>query len=333
MEQDLSTVWERLVQAGQIQNRFNGSNGELIESGVRMTAEGPQQYAIDCDTQREIEAAIVERPIGDAGFVLQWNKFRSLKPHLPRLGLGRQRDYPADVSECLFACQDRSKALSILRRSLSLITTLRHCQWAALHNALPLDKNGHFLWIPTTTKDGTTEFPHWTQTLSPQLLEDFLILASSSTNAIVLFNSLHAGASVNHIHFHSVYCGSQTAIERAATVPIGGRLLLTGYPATALAYPPCAGAETIWKDVAKLQDREVPLNLIHVNSHTYLIPRNIDHEVVEEFPGGILAGMELSGRVFTTEESYYESAAWTTLSAALQKSTLPVDDVLRILES
>jgi hypothetical protein len=61
--------------------------------------------------------------------------------------------------------------------------------------------------------------------------------------------------------------------------------------------------------------------------------RRANHEVVAEFPGGVLAGMELLGRPITTEEDFYRAADWETIRTALYKSTLRDEEVLAMLES
>jgi hypothetical protein len=108
---------------------------------------------------------------------------------------------------------------------------------------------------------------------------------------------------------------------------------LHGYPASGLVYPEQTSAEHLWSDIAKLQQHGVPLNLINIGSRTYLIPRNINHEVVQEFPSGILASMELLGVAITTERSFFQQADWPTIQTALQKSTLEIQEVLGILAS
>ena len=55
---------------------------------------------------------------------------------------------------------------------------------------------------------------------------------------------------------------------------------------------------------------------VHINSPKH---RTRSHE---EFPSGILAGMELAGKPITTEHSSYREAAWATIQAALRESTL-----------
>src|SRR5947209_13916315 len=105
MRQDLSTIWEHIVGAGQIRSQFVGLEGRHIESGIRMTAEGPEHYAVDIKSGTEIGAGVMERTLEGSTFVLQLNQYRALKPRSDILGLGRQPDCSADVKDCFFACQ------------------------------------------------------------------------------------------------------------------------------------------------------------------------------------------------------------------------------------
>jgi hypothetical protein len=334
IEQDLSAIWENMVRAGQIRNRFAGANGEQIESGIRMTAEGPQQYALHVDTGLDIQAGVVERALGRYDLTIQWNVYRALKPQFqkPRLH-AQQRVYSPEVNECLFACQDAANPLSLLQRPSPFRTTLKNFQWAALPNAVPVEQNGHFLWVPVLTDAATTALPHWLQVLTLPLLEDFLMLASVSSNSMTYFNSIYAGASVNHIHFQSVQREREMPIEKGTVFQRGGRCFLADYPASGLVYSEDTPVKKIWRDIEKLQARGIPFNLIQAGGRTYLAPRNIEHEMVEEFPGAILAAMEIAGKAITTEESYYQAVDWAKLYTALHKSTLRNEELLRILES
>jgi hypothetical protein len=325
-----------MIRAGQIRNRFTGVNGEQIESGIRMTAEGPQQYALHVETGRDIQTGVVERSLGRYGLRLQWNVYRALKPQFqkPQLhthGASQERVYSPEVEECLFACQDPAHPLSLLQRHSPFQTTLKNFQWAALPNAVPVEQNGHFLWVPVVINSAAHAFPHWLQVLTEPLLEDFLMLAAVSSNCMTYFNSLYAGASVNHIHFQSVQRESEMPIEQASIVETGGRCFLEDYPASGLMYPNGTEARKIWRDIDRLQGLNIPFNLIQSGGRTYLAPRNIEHEMVAEFPGAILAAMEIAGKAITTEEAYYRKADWQTLQAALRKSTLRNEELLRIL--
>jgi hypothetical protein len=335
IEQDLSTIWEYMVRAGQIRNRFVGANGEQIESGIRMTEEGPQQYALHVETGQDIRAGVMERPLGRYDLTLQWNVYRALKPQFqkPLLDTKQQRVYSPEVNECLFACQDPGHPLSLLQRHSPFRTTLKNFQWAALPNAIPVEQNGHFLWVPVVSDAATRSFPHWLQVLTLPLLEDFLMLGSVSSNSMIYFNSLYAGASVNHIHYQSVQREQEMPIEKSSISSRGDRSYLKDYPASGVVYAKDTPAEKIWRDIDQLQNRSIPFNLLHTGGRTFLAPRNIEYEMVEEFPGAILAAMEIAGKAITTEEWYYREADWSALYAALHKSTLRNEELQRILDA
>jgi diadenosine tetraphosphate (Ap4A) HIT family hydrolase len=333
VHQDLSAIWRHIVSSGQIRNEFIGASGHRIESGLRMSAHGPEHYAVDVESGTEILVGVSERLLEGSDFILQLNPYRSLKPKPETLGLGRQADSSGDVKDCFFACQQPANPLSLLRRDIHIQTRFANYQWVALHNALPIERNGHFLWVPVNTHGAILAFPHWVQVLTLPLLEDFLQLAASSTDAMMFYNSMHAGGSVNHIHYHSVCRERAMPIESAATASRGGHVFLSDYPACGLVYPAGTPAEHIWVHVEKLQERAIPINLIHSGQRTFLFARDIEHEVVAEFPKGILAGMELAGRPITTDESFYQHASWAMLQTALRKSTLPEEELLEILNT
>jgi hypothetical protein len=331
LELDLSAVWQRTIEYGQIRSQFTDSNGRLLEVGIRISDNGPQHYAKDVSTTTDIHAGVFERPLDGSHLLIQWNQYRSLKPrlHVPRPG--RQPDYSPDVNDCYFACQDPTNPLTLLRRNILLHATFQNYQWVALHNVLPIEKEGHFLWVPVRAEGALIVFPHWPQILTRLLLDDFLVVARSSTNAMTFFNSLHAGASVNHVHFHSVHVKEKMPIQNASTLAIGGHRLLHDYPASGLVFERTAVVDDIWPSIHRMQERQIPFNLICIGNAVYLIPRNIEHELVEEFPEGVIASMELSGKVITTDKEFYERADWESLQSAFKKTTLGIDAILALL--
>ncbi len=333
LQQDLSAIWRDIVQAGQVRSQFVDSNGRRLECGLRMGGDGPEHYALDIDSGAVIRSGVSERQLEGSSFRLQLNQYRALKPKPATLGLGRQADSSADAADCLFACQDPANALSLLRREIHIQVKFVHHHWAAVHNALPIEQYGHFLWVPIRAHGAMLTYPHWIQSLSLPLLEDFLSLAANSTEVMTFYNSMHAGGSVNHIHYHSVHRPGDLPLEQAETISRDGYMFLKGYPASGLVYGEDTAPERMWSHLEKLQSRGIPINLIHCSHRTFLFARNTEHEVVQEFPSGILAGMELAGRPITTEESFYRSANFHVLRTALEKSTLRDEEVLQILES
>jgi hypothetical protein len=287
-----------------------------------------EHYADDAKTGACLMRGIRERPLEHSGFTIRWNPYRSLKPQAGR----NEEGFPSN-NNCLFACESPSHPLSLLARRVSLQATLKNFDWAATPNAFPVEQRGHFLWVPITRHGPANTFPHMPQMLSLPLVQDFLSLARSSKNSITFFNSMHAGASVDHLHFQSVYHAAPTALQQAGTISAGSRILLEAYPASGVVYQTHNSASAIWDDVRKLQNRGIPLNLIHAGGLSYLIPRDPACEMVEEFPNAVLASMELSGTAITTDEAFFRTATWNNIHMALHKSTLRSRDLEAILNS
>ena len=331
IRQDLAAAWKQAVRAGQISNRFKDWQGRSVEVGIRIGVNGPEHYALDLKKGTEIGAEVVQRDIEGATLSVQWNQFRALKPQVRPKGLGRQTDYPPDAKECFFACQDPSNPLSLLRRRTSVHLSLPNYQWAAVYNAFPVEKDGHFMWLPISADGSVVAYPHHLQALTEPLFIDFLELGRAGTDTLTLFNSLHAGASVNHIHYHTVARKGGVPLDSASTKSTGHRRILDGYPASGVAYDEPITPRSAWLDIDKLQRQEIPLNLIYTKNRLHLFARNIDNEMIEEFPGGVMACMELSGRLITTEEPFYRNADRDLIQRAFSKITLGPEELLRAL--
>ncbi len=191
IQQDLTAVWKQAIRAGHICNRFRDWQGRAVQVGIRLGDRGPEHYAIDTEQGSEIGADVVEREVEGSGLRVQWNQFRALKPQVRPAGLGRQDDFPAAARDCFFACQNSGHPLSLLRRNRLVHLSLSNHQWAALYNAFPVEKDGHFLWLPVSIDGARTGYPHWLQVLTHSFSEDFLELARASTGT---FDSLQFAA-------------------------------------------------------------------------------------------------------------------------------------------
>jgi hypothetical protein len=148
---------------------------------------------------------------------------------------------------------------------------------------------------------------------------------------MTLFNSLHAGASVNHVHFHSVYRRKPFPIENAGVRKVGDYYVLDGYPASGLVFERNRPVDELWPCIARLQERNFPYNLIAGEERIHLIARDPEHEMVEEFPGGVMASMELSGKLITTDEQFYVNVGQQLINSALAKTTLQSERLLQAI--
>lgn len=329
--QSLSDAWIDAVRMKKIVNEFITLEGDTIEFGLKLIDGNLEYYAKNVVTSAEIQATVEEKAIGDSDFIIQYNGYRALRPGGKSPKLGRQLDVSAEVADCRFYCQDPKKSLSLLRRDPLIQVTLPNWRWNAYYNATPFEKEGHFLWLPVIVNGTTTFVPHLPQKLTLAFLEDTLSLFRNSMKMVVFFNSLHAGASVNHIHLQAVFHKQELAIERTSIISKGKFAILDAYPANGLVFEGDSMSEEIFSYVDRLQTKGIPFNLILLGKRIYLLPRDINHEIVAEFPGGVLGSMELAGKIITVDRNAYDNVNYGTLQTAFSKVTLSKDEIVEIL--
>jgi hypothetical protein len=318
--QDVSDIWIRAVKDGKIVNEFDTQNGEKIHFGLAFQNGNLEYYAKNIKTGCEISALVEERTIDQNGFVIQFNGFRALKPGGKIPNIGKQPNISAEATDCRFYCQDPKRGLSILKRDPIFQVALPNWKWNAYYNATPFEKEGHFLLLPISVDGTTTVIPHISQEVSRAFLEDILVLFKDSGNLVVFFNSLHAGASVNHIHFQAVFYKRTLSIETTPTVKKNGLVVLDGYPASGIVFNRGSEPDEIYPHIDILQKKKIPFNLIFIGERICLIPRDLEHEVVEEFPTGVIASMELAGKIITVDRNIYDGINHSIIQAAFRKT-------------
>jgi hypothetical protein len=331
VRQDLSSLWLQTVRKGVIASQFSGSDGRPIQIGLRLVDERIEHYARYLDSGEMIGASIEERPLERSGFALEWNRYRALKPHIKVTRPGPQPDVPAEADRCLFSCLDASHPLTILRREPLLQLSLPCNKWVGFYNAVPVEPLGHYLWVPVVSEGALNTYPHEPQILTEPVVRDMLAMASATTGAAIFYNSLHAGASVNHIHFHTVHEARTAPLMSADVKAVRDYLFLENYPAQGLVFPEEAPASDVWQVIATLQENNIPLNVVAVRGRTFVFPRKLEHEAVEEFPDGVIACAELSGKLITTREDFFARAQWPEIGRALDKTCLSVEEMLAVL--
>lgn len=328
---DLIAAWNRLVERGLVKNIFEDKTGRRIEAGVRLSSRGPEEYAIDLATGKDILEPTQVKLLS-SGFELHFTPIGKLKPYTPPAGLGRQADLPADPSLCRLACQDPKNPLSIARRDLVLQIALPNFEWRAFPNVAPWEPRGHIIWIPAQTKNGVTTLPHYPQILTRDFIEDFLMIVEASSNLLTFFTSLHAGASANHIHFQSVYYDHQLPVESAERKKMGRYAILEEYPANGLAFPRDVAVEDYWRVIDKVQKAGYPFNFVALATGIYFFIRHPEHEIVEEFPGRPLGAMEFTGHINTGEIIDLSRVTDAVVAAAFAKITLDSNTLYELLE-
>lgn len=307
-------------------NNSKWNKGDKIIYGIRLIESQLSYYAINQTQARVISGEVKEKFINTqkaTNFICQFNSYRALRPGGKRRQLGRQPDISGEASDCRFFCQDSSQPLSLLNRKPLAQVSLKHFVWNAYHNVAPLEKKGHFLWIPIQKNLSSNNIPHFPQILSLEFLEDMICLFQKLDKTILFFNSLHAGASVNHIHFQSVYHEQTLPVEIAPTTSKKSWNLLDYYPFGGLVFPKNSNVNPILHWVTYFNQNKIPFNLAMLGERIILVPRNPEHEIVSEFPGDSIATLGICGKLFTIDRETYENINSEKIESAFQKMILP----------
>lgn len=329
----LYAAWERAVAKNQLINEFEAAaddaegrwvKGDAIAFGIKRHDDQNIYYAQNLTQAREIQGAVEEKHIDGLNFTCQFNGYRALRPGGELKSTGQQPDISPDPKCCRFSCQDSRDPLSLLVRQPLLQLPLTHFTWRAYYNAAPIDPDGHFLWVPTGS-DSLASLSHFPQILSLEFLKDAFSLFKQLRHTLLFFNSLHSGASVNHIHFQAINYKQPLPVE---AWPLGtaasGYATLKDYPARALVFDSDAPAHRVFAWIDWLQQRYIPFNLMFVGARIILIPRRSEHEIVSEFPGNGIAALGMCGKIITVNRLAYVNASKETIKSAFAKMVLPL---------
>lgn len=333
----LYEAWKRAVLNDKVVNLFKATQndpagywvkGDQIIYGIRMIDGELAYYAQNLSQSCEIQGATEEKRVGNTGYLCRFNSYRALRPGASGRPIGRQPDIPADQEHCRFHCQDITHPLSLLRREPLLQVKLNHFDWNAYYNVAPLEKEGHFLWVPRASASASTMLQHIPQKLWPEFLEDAVGLFRQLTHTILFFNALHAGASVNHIHFQALYHKQHLPIEVAPVIIYKGYHLLNNYPVQAIVFTIKTPINEIFACIDRLQKESIPFNLVMLRKRILIVARNIEHEIVSEFPGDAFAALGMCGAINTVNRRAYDTVDVIMIEAAFKKMVIPAQQII-----
>lgn len=350
LQHSLLQAWQTAIEAGKFANEFvapfddpqqRWQAGDRIVFGLRMGAD-VEFYAINREpvgrtgplsdplSGQPISLQFEERVLASSGIHCSFCEHRLFKPGASRPSPGRQPAISPDEQHCRFFCREADHPLSLRSRAPLATISLRNFQWNAYHNAVPLEPRGHFLFVPLRAHGASERLPHLPQRLSSSLLADLLELSSRLPDLVLLFNSLGAGASVNHIHAQAVCRASPLAIERAATRRYRGYWIVEDYPAKAVCFTREDDAE-IDRVVSMLQEESRPYNIVICHGRIFVIPRNADHEIVAELPGDAMAGIDFVGRLSVLYRDTFDRLDEECVARAFSKTIASVTELVERL--
>ncbi|MFC1709930.1 nucleoside monophosphate kinase, partial [Candidatus Omnitrophota bacterium] len=335
---NISSLWRDMVRAGKLATRLiNTQTGDEVEVALVLTEEGLVEYrAYNITKDEVIPDRMIEETIPGTNFEKLLNPYEGLlekaKVRIP----GRQPEMPPHEEKCGFSCTDDSNPRSMLNREPVFEIKANGTIWRAYPKRVLMDKNGHLVLMP----DITESWNRRGQKTTFNYIKDVINIANRSRNISILFNSLHAGASINHIHFHLVYHGEVLAIEQAdfdekfhtdrVKISISNGyetqvIMLEGKDEDAL-------STTAFGFINRLNKRNIPHNIMVIKNRVYIMPRDIEHEVVEEFPRAI-GIRELCGKFVGFNKEMFDKITKERISLAFKKLSLSRGKVLRLINA
>jgi hypothetical protein len=154
---------------------------------------------------------------------------------------------------------------------------------------------------------------HYPQFMSAELnrLAWSLVTECALAGFAVAYNSLGAGASVNHQHLHGFVAQEKLSVEDRVWKHNGGNKT---YPVNCI---PLASAKESWPLIQQLHDSNQPYNLLYRAGVCYLLTRPPGDQL--HLPGWMpdAAWYELSGGFNLLEEQYFDRLTTLDIESAL----------------
>lgn len=313
----LKGAWNKILKSEKLVSIIKTKNNGEFKFGVKLYRNKPQYFAYNITLDKPIKAEVKEKKVAGTDFIIQLNEFRALRPGGERPHIGRQPDISKLASKCRFFCGNKKNPLSLLNRKVLHQEKGIKYDWNYFYNAFPFMADGHFMLVPTTKK-GTLQ--HLPQKMTEHLASDLIKVFEKSEGLINIYQSMHAGATVNHFHLHTFFHTRRYAIEKAKVL----LNKIVEYPADAFVYELNKHNEIIWQAINILQKHKIPFDLVNMKKKVYIFPRHPMHEVVSEFPDGGIGANELMGVFVTTSKTTYKKLTKTKLINALKKTTLEI---------
>jgi Ap4A phosphorylase N-terminal domain len=121
----------------------------------------------------------------------------------------------------------------------------------------------------------------------------------SIKNQVIAYNSLGAGASVNHLHFQTCIMDKPLSIASKKWLHNGGT---TKYPAECLVLN---SKEEAWQCIDNLQCNNIPFNFILLDDNFYCLPRCLDFVKSEAIPQ--VGWFEMAGAYSLANNDIFQS--------------------------
>lgn len=203
--------------------------------------------------------AVEIRRVNNSGvdYLLNYNQLRSFRPARMSKVENIQLDKPFNPEGFHF---DQA----FLEKEIFAEGQFNGKQISLLYNKFPFIDH-HALLLVDKSK-------HNNQKLTQEYLDYIFNLQAHSQQQcheyVITYNSLGAGASVNHLHFHVYLEDTPLAVFSSRYIHNGGKL---SYPATCLVF---TSSKQAWQTIDTLHSKNTPYNLLIKDNRIYCLPRN-----------------------------------------------------------
>src|SRR4029079_10688586 len=119
---------------------------------------------------------------------------------------GRRPDQNFSPEKCRFGCLDVRTPNSILVRPVLMEIRGQSSTLAVLPQLAPLEP-AHVILIPCDETD-PHRYPHLDELLTAELVTAMFQMSAAAPDWIFVFNSMHAGATVRHLHLQALRLGT-----------------------------------------------------------------------------------------------------------------------------
>ncbi len=137
---------------------------------------------------------------------------------------------------------------------------------------------------------------------------------------VITYNSLGAGASVNHLHF-------QVFLECQALPVFSSTLVHNGgseqYPISCCVY---TDAAKCWYDIQKLHTDNVPYNLLFKDQKIYCFPRKLSHQEFQDIDVSTYGWSEMAGAFTVTDMDVFKKMTAEKLIETIRAVTEASDN-------
>ncbi len=196
---NLSQLWMNQVKEGRVKRRIGN-----VEVGLEIREGEVEFYAVNRVNNQRLNLEFDKKKVDEFQIIL--NPVRSLRPKFSPSTKRRQIEHISE--QCAFCRNWEKESLT----TSPLVINGR--EWTVLLNIFPVEKKGHFLFIPTASLDPEAQPETIQQKLTYTYIEDMITLAQNSENLVFFFNGLGAGATQGHIHIHGMYSVEKLPVEK-----------------------------------------------------------------------------------------------------------------------